>query len=265
LLRVLPALPAPCQQRDPPFSCPFAVPETALRRRPHERLSALEERELFQHLARIRQRLAELVPAGSSATPGDRIEVMRLTCQACSLRRYLAQCYFKLAVSVARACAAHYQEIDDLVGQACVTLMRALDLFEVQRGYRFSSYATRAMRSELGRYLARRRRVTDRSVDPKLLQAEAAAPDRGKHPGHSAYCALEQLLDDLEPREADVVRSRFGLHDRPGAQTLQAVADRLGISRERVRQLEQQALQKLRRRAQEKPWSELLHAPTIEA
>jgi RNA polymerase primary sigma factor len=262
LLRVLPA---PCQPHDPSLACPFAVPETALPRRLHERLSAHEERELFEQLARTRQRLAELIPPAGNIAPADRVEVMRLTCQACSLRRYLAQCYFKLAVSVARACATRFQEIDDLVGQACVTLMRALDLFQVQRGYRFSSYATRAMRSELLRYLARGRRPADRSVDPRLLQAEAAAPSGQGHPGQIAFCALEQLLADLEPREADVVRSRFGLHDRPGAQTLQAVADRLGISRERVRQLEQQALQKLRRRAQQKPWSELLHAPTIEA
>jgi RNA polymerase sigma factor (sigma-70 family) len=138
--------------------------------------------------------------------------------------------------------------------------MRAVDLFDVQRGYRFSTYATRAMRTELGRYIARRKRSTDRVVDPAFLQSQAAGPAWRPHPGSATFCALEELLEDLEPREADVIRSRFGLNDRPGCETLQAVANRLGVTRERVRQLEQAALGKLRRMARESRHAELLES-----
>jgi RNA polymerase sigma factor (sigma-70 family) len=251
----------PCQDPDHPPHCPFASSPSAFRRSSSERLSAGEEHELFDELRCIRQRLMAL-PVGTDllATRPDRGERMRLSCRACSIRHYLGHCYFKLAVSVARAYAKSYQEIDDLVGQACITLMRALDLFDVQRGYRFSTYATRAIRSELRRDVLRRRRHRDLSVDPVRLMNRSVVCAPRSHPGGDAYCALEELLGYLEPREVDVVRSRFGLHDRPGCETLQALADRLGVSRERVRQVEQLALRKLRHLAGESTGSALRDA-----
>jgi len=58
--------------------------------------------------------------------------------------------------------------------------------------------------------------------------------------------AMHELLDDLEPRERAVLESRFGLGDEP-VQTLQVIGQRLGLSRERVRQIEARALERLRR------------------
>ncbi|KWX03830.1 RNA polymerase sigma factor SigB [Carbonactinospora thermoautotrophica] len=56
---------------------------------------------------------------------------------------------------------------------------------------------------------------------------------------------LRALIDTLPPREAMIITLRYGLHNgRP--YTLQEIADRLGLTRERVRQLEKEALAKLR-------------------
>ncbi len=57
---------------------------------------------------------------------------------------------------------------------------------------------------------------------------------------------MHDLLEDLEPRERAVIESRFGLGDEP-IQTLQVIGQRLGLSRERVRQIEARALERLRR------------------
>jgi RNA polymerase primary sigma factor len=57
---------------------------------------------------------------------------------------------------------------------------------------------------------------------------------------------MNALLDDLEPRERTVIECRFGLGDEP-VQTLQVIGQRLGLSRERVRQIEARALERLRR------------------
>jgi RNA polymerase primary sigma factor len=57
---------------------------------------------------------------------------------------------------------------------------------------------------------------------------------------------IEELLDRLGPRDRDVVRFRFGLSDGE-PKTLEEIARRLGITRERVRQIESKALSKLRR------------------
>jgi RNA polymerase primary sigma factor len=58
--------------------------------------------------------------------------------------------------------------------------------------------------------------------------------------------ALHRLLDRLTPRERDIVRSRFGLGDGR-RQTLDEIGARYAVTRERIRQIEAQALAKLRR------------------
>ncbi len=57
---------------------------------------------------------------------------------------------------------------------------------------------------------------------------------------------VSMALDELDPREREVMRLRYGLGDRD-PMTLQEVGDHLRVSRERVRQIEARALQKLRR------------------
>ncbi|XP_057968944.1 RNA polymerase sigma factor sigB [Malania oleifera] len=56
---------------------------------------------------------------------------------------------------------------------------------------------------------------------------------------------LEKLLDSLNPREKQVIKSRFGLDDGR-VKTLQEIGDSMGISRERTRQIESSAFQKLK-------------------
>ncbi len=54
-------------------------------------------------------------------------------------------------------------------------------------------------------------------------------------------------MADLSLRERAVVEVRFGLHGRE-AQTLESLALQIGLTRERARQIQQEALLKLRRR-----------------
>ena len=56
---------------------------------------------------------------------------------------------------------------------------------------------------------------------------------------------LELLLANLTPREREVMRKRMGF-DESAAQALQEIGETLHISRERVRQIEIQALKKLK-------------------
>lgn len=77
-------------------------------------------------------------------------------------------------------------------------------------------------------------------------------PDRDTPPMEEIYAQhhLKESVQDvvasqLSPREQEVLRMRFGLDGREG-QTLQEIADTLGISRERVRQIESRALRRLR-------------------
>ena len=53
-------------------------------------------------------------------------------------------------------------------------------------------------------------------------------------------------MDGLSPREREILEGRFGLHDRD-TQTLEVLSVRLGLTRERVRQIQNDALNKLKR------------------
>jgi RNA polymerase sigma factor (sigma-70 family) len=59
--------------------------------------------------------------------------------------------------------------------------------------------------------------------------------------------SLRELLDDLPPKERTILVDRFGLGSE-APMTLESIGQRMGVTRERVRQIEASALQKLRRR-----------------
>jgi RNA polymerase primary sigma factor len=69
---------------------------------------------------------------------------------------------------------------------------------------------------------------------------------------------LQRLLEELDPREATILRLRYGI-DEEGPMTLEEIGERLHLSRERVRQLEKRAKEKLKKRAIAKSLSDYLN------
>jgi len=75
---------------------------------------------------------------------------------------------------------------------------------------------------------------------------EAAVDPLGNALHHEVELLLESELSALNHREREVLTGRFGLHDHE-PETLEALAQRLGLTRERIRQIQQEALLKLKR------------------
>lgn len=63
---------------------------------------------------------------------------------------------------------------------------------------------------------------------------------------HELDALLQHGLDELSTREREVLSGRYGLHDRE-PETLEVLAERLGLTRERIRQIQQESLVKLKR------------------
>jgi RNA polymerase nonessential primary-like sigma factor len=78
----------------------------------------------------------------------------------------------------------------------------------------------------------------------ELLEDEHATPEQNLT-RDALHDDLEHLLDELTPREATVIRCRFGLEDDT-PRTLAQIGEDMNLSRERVRQIETRALLKLR-------------------
>jgi len=81
------------------------------------------------------------------------------------------------------------------------------------------------------------------SIDEMLMDGRAKAPDMEMVESDDLHHVLE-LLGKMDPREASVLRMRFGLDDEE-PKTLKEIGERLGLTRERVRQIESEALHKL--------------------
>ena len=76
---------------------------------------------------------------------------------------------------------------------------------------------------------------------------DGASDPMGLTLDHELDALLTHGLDELNDREREVVAGRFGLGDRE-PETLEVLAERLGLTRERIRQIQNEALLKLRRR-----------------
>jgi len=236
-------------------------------------------------------------------------------------RQSMIEHNLRLVVSIAKGYLGRGVPLSDLIEEGNLGLMHAIDKFEPERGFRFSTYATWWIRQSVERAVmnqgrvirlpvhvvrelqqvlrARRMLENDRGlaaargsrdgdavrvedvaallgrnaqdVAELLAMAEApksldAAIDRGEDDhtladvmpdefaadptGVTHNREVERLLnnwiDALSHREKEVLEGRFGLHDRE-PETLEVLSDRLGLTRERVRQIQNEALLKLRR------------------
>ena len=97
---------------------------------------------------------------------------------------------------------------------------------------------------------SRGRRETGSGGDEHTL-ADSMADDDAADPSgvtqsHEVEKLLEHWIDALSSREKEVLEGRFGLHDRE-PETLEVLSDRLGLTRERVRQIQNEALVKLKK------------------
>src|SRR5215471_13079040 len=81
------------------------------------------------------------------------------------------------------------------------------------------------------------------SLDEMIMDDHSKTPDREMVEADDLHHVLD-LLEKMDKREATVLRMRFGLDDEE-PKTLKEIGERLGLTRERVRQIESEALNKL--------------------
>ena len=85
----------------------------------------------------------------------------------------------------------------------------------------------------------------DSNLADFIEDPQADAPADDGRPRACSTEAIEEALDELNDREQEVVRLRFGLDDGQ-ARTLEEVGKEFGVTRERIRQIESKTLAKLR-------------------
>jgi RNA polymerase sigma factor (sigma-70 family) len=221
------------------------------------RLAADEEAALFRRMNYLKHQAdmlrRKITRDNCSADTLDAIE--HLLDEATRLRNYLVQVFSKLAASVARPYANSEFRVDELLSEAHVTLLRCVEIFDTDRGYRFSTYATNAIRHNLNRYISRQHRARQATREyiatDNIAAPECEHPRRREREYTDRMTRLLHWIHKLDSREQTIVRSRFGLTQATDKVTLQSLANQLGLSRERIRQLEIRAVEKLRAMARQ--------------
>ncbi len=218
-------------------------------------LSAEQEQALFRSMNYHRYRAAQIQKEIDPAcpVPAQLHEMRAALAEAARIRDRLIQANLRLVVSIVKRFCNAQHALDEQVSEGIVSLMRAVDKFDYDRGFRFSTYATRAIRRNLFRKLVQhsreRARYEPHSEGIEDVPGLEGSPREEERRVSELQGVMVQMLRHLDEREQYIVRARFGFGKEASGRTLQELAGELGVCKERVRQLEIRAMEKLRRLA----------------
>jgi len=156
----------------------------------------------------------------------------------------------RLVVSIAKKHVGGAQTLFELISDGNVSLMRAVEKFDYSRGFRFSTYASWAIMRNYARSVPKERYQLDRFATGHDEVLDIAASLRTYDPNelnmNELRESIEVVLAQLSSVERMIVTDHFGLDSHSPPKTLEILGRELGISKERVRQIEIQAIRKLR-------------------
>jgi len=184
-------------------------------------------------------------------------EIEDLQNEASLVKEMLINANLRLVVNIAKKHTAQAENFFELMSDGNMSLMRAVEKFDYYRGFKFSTYASWAIMKNFARSIPedkhRRERfitghedVFDAAPDNRTDEHEMlATQERAKH-------SVNRFLEYLEPREREIIRMRAGMDENSKNVTLEEIGRKFGITKERVRQLNARAMNKLRAIAKEK-------------
>jgi RNA polymerase primary sigma factor len=192
--------------------------------------------------------------AHSSMAAMDEIE--DLYEQSVATKNEIIRANLRLVVSIAKRYATSSENLFELVSDGNISLIRAVEKFDFGRGFKFSTYATWAIIKNFARTIPMEHRYHSRfhtTQDEMLRTVQNAG--RNQPVQESAQTQREQqvaqILGRLDDREQQIIRYRFGLDHAREPMTLKQVGEAMGVTKERIRQLETRAIAKLRKAAYE--------------
>lgn len=219
-------------------------------------LTREQEYHLFRKMNYLKFKAGQLREKLQASEPTVSLmdEIESLYQQAVDVKNQIVQANLRLVVSIAKR---HMKSSDDffsLVSDGNMSLFRAVEKFDYARGNKFSTYASWAIMKNFARSIPDEFKHKDRfrttgeevfmahedtRIDHFAEEIEQKAREK----------QINRILNRLDHREQQIIIRRFGLNHSQEPLTLKEVGAELGVTKERIRQLEARALSKLREAA----------------
>lgn len=170
------------------------------------------------------------------------------------LREYLVRTNLALVLAMAKRTRLGDVDFSEIVSEGNMALLRAVEKFNVDRGFKFSTYACRAILKGFSRTAQKHNRHRTRfpvEFEPEMEKSDWSEQKRDSVEEDlvgELKTIVERNLAELTDVEQTVIRRRFNWQqEQPTPLTLDEVGQIIGVTKERVRQIQNKALMKIRR------------------
>ena len=217
-------------------------------------LTREQEVHLFRKMNYLKYKASNLVSRLDPKHPDnpllDRIE--KLYEQSLGVKNEIIRANLRLVVAFAKRCARSPQPLFEMISDGNISMIRAVEKFNYARGFKFSTYATWAIIRNFAGTVPKenRYRTRFRTGGEELLQT--IGDERTNQQAEEAAHAQRQdqiarMMEHLDDREKQIIRYRYGLGPGREPMTLKEVGNAMGVTKERIRQLQTRAIAKLRK------------------
>lgn len=156
----------------------------------------------------------------------------------------LVRANLRFVVTVANQYKDQGLSLPDLINEGNVGLIRAAEKFDETRGFKFISYAVWWIRERIIHALAEEQKQNSRQLSGELPSPDNLIAPSGLT-GEIISAETNQTLGLLGERERLIIECTFGINGQP-EMTLDEMGERMGLSRQRVRQIREKSIRKLR-------------------
>jgi RNA polymerase primary sigma factor len=216
-------------------------------------LTGAQERLLFLRYNYAKYCLAKLMAARRDPAPAQwhrDVEQWRRRVQ--DMRTAIVNANLALVPAMASRVNFSGVETSELISEGYMAVLRSIEKFDVSRGFKFSTYACRAILKSFHRFASKARRYRDHfpvEFDPKFERSDFEER-RHRQGRNDAIEAVREVLfqngADLSELGRTVILERFPIHTQDKPRTLAEVGKVVGLTNERVRQIEKKSLVKIR-------------------